>query len=93
MILWSLDRINDIIANAETDIRDSFDRVWELRSPESLPWALGAELGAEIIKATAKAQGIDIAGNFQHFSDSSTSVDYTVTWRHITCDGRYGIGN
>jgi hypothetical protein len=93
VIIWSLDRINDIITNSETDIRDSFDRIWEIRSYESLPWALGAELGKEIIEAAALRQGINIHGHFQHFADSSTTVDYTVAWRHITCDGRYGIGN
>ena len=93
VILWSLSRINDIIANADSQILDSFGRTWELRAPESLPWALGAELGEEIIKAAAKAQGIDITGNFQHFADSSTTVDYSITWHNVTCDGRYGIGN
>lgn len=90
-IIWSLPRINDILAKAE--IRNSFDRIWEVTSVDSLPWMIGAELGQEIIRMAAANEEIDIKGFWRHYSDSSSESEVTITWKHITRESRYGIGN
>jgi hypothetical protein len=90
-VVWSLARINDILA--KTDVRDSFGQVWELRSPESISWLLGAELGEEIIRNAAAREEISLTGSFRHGADYSTESSITITWRHITEEARYGIGN
>ena len=90
-IVWSLTRINDILA--QTDVKDSFGRTWELRSIESISWLIGAELGEKIIRQAAAREEIDINGSWIHFSDSSSESSVSVTWHHITRDCRMGIGN
>lgn len=92
-IVWSLARINDILARA--DVKDSFGRTWEngIRSRESIAWLIGAELGEEIIRQAAAREEIDINGSWQHFADSSSETSVTITWHHITTESRFGIGN
>lgn len=90
-IVWSLARINDILAKC--DARDSFGGVWIIRSPESIAWLIGAELGEEIIRNAAAREEIDIKGSWRHFADSSSETSVSITWRHITTESRFGIGN
>jgi len=90
-IVWSLARINDILAH--TDVKDSFGRTWEIRSRESIAWLIGAEPGEEIIRNAAAREEIDINGSWQHFADSSSETSVTITWHHITTESRFGIGN
>ena len=90
-IVWSLARINDILAH--TDVKDSFGRTWEIRSTESIAWLIGTELGEEIIRQAAAREEIDINGCWRHFADSSSETSVTITWHHITTESRFGIGN
>ena len=77
-IVWSLSRINDILAHA--DVKDSFGRTWELRSPESISWLIGAELGETIIRQAAIRQELNIHGSWIHFADSSSESSVCREW-------------
>jgi hypothetical protein len=90
-IVWSLSRINDILAHA--DVKDSSGRIWEFSSTKSVSWLIGAELGEKIIRQAAIRQELNIHGSWIHFADSSSESSVSVTWHHITRDCRMGIGN
>ncbi len=90
-IVWSLARINDILAKA--NVRDSFGRVWELRSIDSLDWLMGAELGEQIIRKAAISEEISLNGYWRDHGDASSESSVTITWKHITRESRFGIGN
>ena len=90
-IIWSKDRINDILSKA--DVRDSFNQVTFLTSYEGIKWMISKDTAQFIIEKTAKESDINLNGSFYHGPGYSSSTDVSITWDTITSDSRHGIGN